>query len=340
MSVPPFIKLNIEFDVHRLQEDLKRAEQRYHAQEVIGPYTDGSWSGIALRSNNGSASDIEAFNQGGSKDTEVLDDCPYFKEVLGQLGFSSGVVRLLFLPAGKVIGSHRDKNSWVNGYVRLHLPIVTHKDVTMIIDGQKQFMAAGELWFGDFSKLHSVENNSDITRVHMVIDSYVNEGLLALLPEDAVAAIRAEEDIMLIPDEIQGFDGNLEDYTGFYRAKQSLPILGKVSAKENRLHMEVLGFPYSFEYHQVAKNRFRHMGNVLKTEKDENGFPILLFTVENSNIEDIRISLYEHLSVLDKVQWGIQKVLVKFGFFIFHSYSRIMKYAYKVLPYKRFSDKH
>lgn len=335
MATPNFIKLNIEFDPVRLQEDLVRAEESYQRIEVIGPYNDGSWSGIALRSNDGTSEDIEAFNQGDSKDTEVLKHCPYFREVLEQLDFSSGVVRLLFLPPGKIIGSHRDKNSWRNGYVRLHLPIVTHEDVTMIIDGEKKFMAAGELWFGDFSKLHSVENRSNITRVHMVIDSYVNEGLLSLLPKEDRDALLAEEDVLIIPNEIDTVCEDLGKYTGFYRSKVGLlSVLGKISAENNRLYLAALGFPYNFAYHQTAPNRFRHMSNILKTEKNENGETALYFYADDNEENQVRIDLFDKLSFLDRIQWGIQALLVKFGFLVFHTYSFTMKYIYKLFKNK------
>lgn len=329
MATPNFIKLNIEFDPVRLQEDLKRAEESYKKIEVIGPYNDGSWSGIALRSNDGTSEDIEAFNQGDSKDTEVLQHCPYFKEVLDKLAFSSGVVRLLFLPPGKIIGSHKDKNSWRNGYVRLHLPIVTNEKVTMIIDGETKYMAPGELWFGDFSKLHSVENHSDLNRVHMVIDSYVNKGLLSLLPKEDRDSLLAEEDVLIIPDEIDAACKDLDKYTGFYRSKGGLPVLGKITAENNKLYIAALGFPYNFAYHQTAPNYFRHMSNVLKTEKDEQGNPVLYFSANEDGSNQVEIKLFEKLSLLDRVQWGLQALLVKFGFLVFHTWSFTMKYFYK-----------
>ncbi len=334
MPSPNFIKLNIEFDPVRLQEDLKRAEESYKKIEVIGPYNDGSWSGIALRSNDGTSEDIEAFNQGDSKDTEVLQHCPYFKEVLGQLSFSSGVVRLLFLPAGKIIGSHRDKNSWRNGYVRLHLPIVTNENVTMIIDDERKYMAPGELWFGDFSKMHSVENHSDLNRVHMVIDSYVNEGLLSLLPKEDRDALLAEEDVLIIPDELETVCEDLDKYTGFYRSKAGFPVLGKITTENNKLYITALGFPYNFAYHQTAPNHFRNMSNALKTEKDANGNPVLYFVPDDNEANKIEITLFEKLSLLDRLQWGMQALLVKFGFLVFYSWSFTMKYFYKFFKNK------
>ena len=76
--------------------------------------------------------------------------------------------------------------------LRLHIPIVTHPDAAFFIDGQRMNWNAGELWYGDFSKVHSVENDSQVVRVHMVIDVQINEFVLSLFPEDFVARRRAE----------------------------------------------------------------------------------------------------------------------------------------------------
>ena len=46
---------------------------------------------------------------------------------------------------------------------------------TYIIDNPTEFkMKKGEFWWLDVSKAHSVLNESDIDRVHLVIDVFVN----------------------------------------------------------------------------------------------------------------------------------------------------------------------
>ncbi|WP_193453810.1 aspartyl/asparaginyl beta-hydroxylase domain-containing protein [Streptomyces rutgersensis] len=41
----------------------------------------------------------------------------------------------------------------------------------------------GTLWYGDFSRLHSVINTGDQVRIHLVIDCSISPGLLSLFPE-------------------------------------------------------------------------------------------------------------------------------------------------------------
>jgi hypothetical protein len=74
----------------------------------------------------------------------------------------------------------------------LHIPIVTHPDVIFVIDGQRVLWNPGELWYGDFSKVHSVKNDSPIVRVHMVIDVQINDFVLSLFPADFIERRRAE----------------------------------------------------------------------------------------------------------------------------------------------------
>ena len=63
--------------------------------------------------------------------------------------------------------------------VRLHIPIITSEQVTMITwletkTPTKFKMKKGECWWLDVSKSHQVLNESEIDRIHLVIDVYVN----------------------------------------------------------------------------------------------------------------------------------------------------------------------
>ena len=335
MQVPAFLKLAPRFDIDKLKADLRIAESAFERSRVLGPYADGAWSGISLKSNNGETSDLEAFLQGDCQDTAVLAQCPYFKELIDQLPFPTGVVRLLFLPPGKVIGKHKDSNSWENGYIRLHLPIVTHPKVIMTIDGETELMNEGELWFGDFSKIHSVINHSEIMRVHMVIDSYVNEDLLALFPTAMVDELKNNNAVYTIPKEDQQFKPDLSQYQGFYRSKQGIfSILGKITEEDHRLHMQILGFPYIFTYAPVAKDRFQHMKNILKTLKDDNENPVLYFGIDGGDIDDIRIDLFGKLGALDYCQYYFQAIMGKIALSAYYGYAGSMQMYRKIFKIK------
>ena len=62
---------------------------------------------------------------------------------------------------------------------RLHIPIRTHPDIKMTVwdlDGNERsaHLAAGGVYYLDTRKPHSVQNKSDVDRVHLVVDLVIN----------------------------------------------------------------------------------------------------------------------------------------------------------------------
>jgi hypothetical protein len=192
-SDPVAVRLPRTYDVALLQRDLNTLQEVRRAPQP-GPYHKGEWTGIALYSMGGRQSTFpSAAGTDHYQETEQLQRAPYFKQILDDLKCPKEVVRILFLPPGGHIKDHFDfHTSFQFGLLRLHIPIVTNPDVAFFIDGQRMSWNAGELWYGDFSKVHSVKNDSQVVRVHMVIDVQINEFVLSLFPEDFIARRRAE----------------------------------------------------------------------------------------------------------------------------------------------------
>jgi hypothetical protein len=192
-TVPVAIRLPRTYDVDRLVADLQILRDVKSAPQP-GPYHAGEWTGIALHSMGGKDSVFpSAAGMDTYQDTENLKRTPYFKEILDELACPKEVVRILFLPPGGYIKDHFDfHTSFQFGLLRLHIPIITDPNVHFIIDGEEMDWKAGELWYGDFSKVHSVKNDSQIVRIHIVIDVQINDFLLNLFPPDFIAARRAE----------------------------------------------------------------------------------------------------------------------------------------------------
>lgn len=190
---PTAVRLPRTYDVELLQRDLQALCDVQRAAQP-GPYHKGEWTGIALHSMGGKQSVFpSAAGTDHYEETEELQRAPYFKQILSELKCPKEVVRILFLPPGGHIKDHFDfHTSFQFGLLRLHIPIVTHRDVVFVIDGQRVTWNEGELWYGDFSKVHSVKNNSPVVRVHMVIDVQINDFVLSLFPEEFVERRRAE----------------------------------------------------------------------------------------------------------------------------------------------------
>ena len=89
-------------------------------------------------------------------------------------------VRLLKMNAGSALGRHTDITDRFGGtrdgqITRFHIPLITDPAVVMHtwdFDGRRRthHLAAGHCYYLDARKPHAVENNSDVNRVHLVVD--------------------------------------------------------------------------------------------------------------------------------------------------------------------------
>ena len=160
-----FIRLPYKFDIEKLTEEIEAfdsTEWLPHVQAYAGN------SSIPLISVNGEANDD--FN-GPMKVTQQLQRSPYIRQVLASFGEVFGRSRLMGLGGKCRVPEHRDVNyHWYNR-VRIHIPVITNPNVIFYCGDTHVHMAAGETWIFDSWKKHRVENNSDQSRVHLVIDT-------------------------------------------------------------------------------------------------------------------------------------------------------------------------
>ncbi|HST66957.1 MAG TPA: aspartyl/asparaginyl beta-hydroxylase domain-containing protein [Mycobacteriales bacterium] len=157
-----------------------------------GPYHDGDWTGLTLYSPGGDRPGLTDPVLHPYAPTPALDRAPYLAGLLAELPAPKLLTRLLTLPPESDIGEHSDAGSTFQfGSLRLHVPIVTHEQVVMVVGGDRMRWRPGELWWGDFSRPHWLRNDSDVTRVHLVVDVEVTDQILALFPADVVAAQEA-----------------------------------------------------------------------------------------------------------------------------------------------------
>ena len=111
-----------------------------------------------------------------------LARCPYFQTVLEAFPFELYSVRLMALTPGSVIKPHRDNDlSIEDGFARFHIPLKTNPNVSFLLNNQPVNMKVGELWYLRLSDIHSVKNQGEDTRVHMVIDAPVTPEMTNLM---------------------------------------------------------------------------------------------------------------------------------------------------------------
>ena len=167
MKLPSaFIKLPFKFDAERLAEEalqFSEADWTYH------PLRHAGNTALALVSANGDVNDRYV---GEMRSTSALTRCPYILQTMALFETVVGRSRLMRLAGGTDVPSHSDGHySWRNR-IRIHIPIVTHPDITFSSIGNIDVhMAAGEAWIFDNWRQHAVYNNSDTDRIHLVIDT-------------------------------------------------------------------------------------------------------------------------------------------------------------------------
>lgn len=84
------------------------------------------------------------------------------------------IVVLDGLAPGTKIHRHYDKPNLYSFCHRVHVPIITDPNVKFFIDDNPYFFKAGEFFEFDNKRFHMVHNDSDIFRIHLVIDLLPN----------------------------------------------------------------------------------------------------------------------------------------------------------------------
>ena len=161
----PFSRLPIRFDAERMRSEvaaLPASAWAKHPNEIAGN------SSVRLISVDGAENDDV---NGRMRPTEHLVQSPYLCQVLASFGVVWSRSRLLRLAPGASVPRHADINYHWFSRVRVHIPIVTRREVRFRCDTETVHMAAGEAWIFDNWRLHEVENPTDQERIHLVADT-------------------------------------------------------------------------------------------------------------------------------------------------------------------------
>ena len=82
---------------------------------------------------------------------------------------------LVLLKSNSKIDKHIDTGQSLSICHRVHIPIITNKEVLFEIDNEIKNLKEGEMWeINNSEKLHSVTNNSNTNRIHLIVD-WIND---------------------------------------------------------------------------------------------------------------------------------------------------------------------
>ncbi len=167
------LKLPFNFNESSLLTDLAKITASNWVPHFNTQGYSGAWNAIALYAPGGDASNIFAHNtnQEALTETSALKACAYFKQVINTFKCPVLNARILKLDVGAIIKPHTDyKLGYEDNNFRVHIPIVTNKDVAFILAGERLTMLPGECWYTNVNHVHEVTNAGQEDRVHMVLD--------------------------------------------------------------------------------------------------------------------------------------------------------------------------
>ncbi len=170
--------LPFQFDQINLEKDLDKCKKFDFSQNYVPDNYQGKDYILPLRSIDGRLDfPAAAPNQVNRyKDTIALKQCTYFKEVTEFFLCDKEAIRLMNLTPGKNVNTHTDYNcGYEDGIFRVHIPIITNKEVYFILNGKRLIMNPGEAWYTNVNLPHSVANKGKTNRIHLVMDCIRNE---------------------------------------------------------------------------------------------------------------------------------------------------------------------
>ena len=169
--------------------------------KVKTKYSKGDdWTAISLRGYGPDPLDILKPNvlksgvneQAKLQDTSLINEMGFqvINDVLAKIPSTFERIRLMKIKANSKIGKHSDKIDKDFGLedgniVRIHVPIRTNDQVEFYLWEKREkltnYLQVGHFYYVDVRAPHAVTNNSDVDRIHLVMDVYVNRGIRELL---------------------------------------------------------------------------------------------------------------------------------------------------------------
>lgn len=159
-----FVQLPILFDAEKLKAEVNAIPRSHWIAHHEG--FKGNFSIPLVSVGGGNNNEFK----GEMACTQVLKASPYLMQVIGSFNEVIGRSRLMGLEPGCEVPLHSDINYHWYKRVRIHVPIITNPKVIFHCGDQQVNMQSGEAWIFDSWKYHTVKNDSDVFRVHLVID--------------------------------------------------------------------------------------------------------------------------------------------------------------------------
>ncbi|SNS57315.1 Aspartyl/Asparaginyl beta-hydroxylase [Pseudomonas japonica] len=167
---PAFSRLPVAIDVVPLLAALAEIDEGQWQAHFNHGYYEGDWSGVALISPADATSEL-THGEGPAVQRQPWRDDARWQQGLRGLDVEIRSARLMRLGPNSHIHEHRDYDlGGADADMRLHVPLLTPEQVDFMLESRRVPMQAGECWFLDLNRPHSVNNHDSSPRVHLVID--------------------------------------------------------------------------------------------------------------------------------------------------------------------------
>jgi quercetin dioxygenase-like cupin family protein len=193
-----YLQLPYHFDVKKMQAETVQLGKDFWKLHFQVKHYEGEWSAIPLRSIRGEIDNgfISPEETDVYDDTILLKGCPYLQQVLYSFACPLLSVRLLKLAAGTQIHEHKDRDlCFEEGLVRFHIPVFTNPQVEFYLQGEQMHLEEGECWYMNFNLPHALHNKSKTDRIHLVIDTRVNDWVKNLFESSEIKNKKEAADI-------------------------------------------------------------------------------------------------------------------------------------------------
>lgn len=177
---PAFSRLPLTIDVDLLRAALSDIDETLWQPHFNRDYYQGDWSGVALISTESAVELVHGSGPAIKREPWLRD--ARWEQGLRGLEVDIRSARLLRLGPDSHIREHRDYDlGGADADMRLHVPLLAPEDVDFMLEDQRVPMRAGECWFLDLYRPHSVNNHGNDTRIHLVIDCSLGPWLEAAI---------------------------------------------------------------------------------------------------------------------------------------------------------------
>lgn len=147
------------WDEHTIRQTLFEPHRHTQTLEIMWDMESLQNNKIGKIHSNYYKLDMESFLDKLKPIYETMYGKGYFVRVL-----------LVKLKSNTSIAPHIDNGESLINCKRTHIPIITNDLITFTIGGETKQLKEGEIWEINNTNEHSVNNNSDEDRVHLIVD--------------------------------------------------------------------------------------------------------------------------------------------------------------------------